>query len=207
MYNTLIIDTALPQLSLALVCKNGDIKTIELEEEFKHAKVITLEIEKLVKSCNILVSDLNFIAINEGPGSFTGLRVGSSIAKGLCFGLKIPLITIKGMEAIAMSIYKENKEGFSDIFVLIDARRENYFFTQVSKGEIKIPIRFDANQNIQKRIAGSKKPLVIISNDKSKIKLSAKFMIAEVKNKIALKDFAELSSFEPNYYLNNYQKK
>ena len=207
MYNTLIIDTALPQLSLALVCKNGDIKTIELEEEFKHAKVITLEIEKLVQSCNIHVSDLNFIAINEGPGSFTGLRVGSSIAKGLCFGLKIPLITIKGMEAIAMSIYKENKEGFSDIFVLIDARRENYFFTQVSKGEIKIPIRFDANQNIQQRIAGSKKPLVIMSNDKSKIKLSAKFMIAEVKNKIALKDFAELSSFEPNYYLNNYQKK
>jgi hypothetical protein len=49
--------------------------------------------------------------------------------------------------------------------------------------------------------------MVIKSDEKSKIKLSAKFLIAEVKNKIAAKDFADISLFEPNYYLNNYQKK
>jgi tRNA threonylcarbamoyladenosine biosynthesis protein TsaB len=207
MHNTLIIDTALPQLSLALICDNGDERTIVLEEEFKHAKRITLEIEKLLKSCNLHLSDLNFVAINEGPGSFTGLRVGSSTAKGLCFGLKIPLLTIKGIEAMAMAIYHENQNDYSDIFILIDARRENYFYTQVSKGEVKIPISFGANQNIQQHIAGCERPMVIKSDEKSKIKLSAKFLIAEVKNKIAAKDFADISLFEPNYYLNNYQKK
>jgi tRNA threonylcarbamoyladenosine biosynthesis protein TsaB len=207
MYNTLIIDTALPQLSLALICENGDERAIVLEEEFKHAKRITLEIEKLLKSCNLCLSDLNYIAINEGPGSFTGLRVGSSTAKGLCFGLKIPLLTIKGIEAMAMAIYQENQNDYSDIFILIDARRENYFYTQVSKGEVIIPISFDANQNIQQHIAGCERPMIIKSDEKSKNKLSAKFMIAEVKNKIASKDFADISLFEPNYYLNNYQKK
>ena len=103
------------------ISKNG--KPISLKEintgGYSHAEKLHGFINNVVEIAQIKLSDLNAIAVSKGPGSYTGLRIGVSAAKGLCFALNIPLISINTLESLTCSISK--KEGF--IIPLLDARR------------------------------------------------------------------------------------
>ena len=98
-----------------------------------HATWIQPAIYKLIKESGIKMSDLSAIGVCIGPGSYTGLRIGLSTAKGLCFALKIPLIAINTLETIASSamndIQTENLDFTSDLLIcpMIDARRMEVF--------------------------------------------------------------------------------
>ena len=98
-----------------------------------HAAWIQPAIYKLTKESGIKMSDLSAIGVCIGPGSYTGLRIGLSTAKGLCFALKIPLIAINTLETIASSamndIQTENLDFTSDLLIcpMIDARRMEVF--------------------------------------------------------------------------------
>ena len=98
-----------------------------------HAAWIQPAIYKLIKESGIKMSDLSAIGVCIGPGSYTGLRIGLSTAKGLCFALKIPLIAINTLETIASSamndIQTENLDFTSDLLIcpMIDARRMEVF--------------------------------------------------------------------------------
>ena len=98
-----------------------------------HAAWIQPAIYKLIKESGIKMSDLSAIGVCIGPGSYTGLRIGLSTAKGLCFALKIPLIAINTLETIASSamndIQIENLDFTSDLLIcpMIDARRMEVF--------------------------------------------------------------------------------
>ena len=87
------IETATTNCSVAL-SKNG--KTIFLKEDYdknySHAERLHVYIDEVLKEAGIAINDLNAIAISKGPGSYTGLRIGVSAAKGLCFALDKPLI-------------------------------------------------------------------------------------------------------------------
>ena len=87
--------------------------------EYSHAEKLHEFINEVVETSQIKLSDLSAVAVSKGPGSYTGLRIGVSAAKGLCFALSIPLIAINTLESLACSISK--KEGF--IIPLLDARR------------------------------------------------------------------------------------
>ena len=93
-----------------------------------HASVITLLIEEVVKESDTALQDLKAVAISKGPGSYTGLRVGVSTAKGLCYGLKKPLIAIPTLQAMALEI-RESQELLPDSLLcpMIDARRMEVF--------------------------------------------------------------------------------
>lgn len=94
----------------------------ETTEANSHTEVITLFIEDLLRRNSISVKDLSAIVLASGPGSYTSLRVGCSTAKGLCFGLDIPLIAINSLEILAQSVKSKVKAG--DIIIpMIDARR------------------------------------------------------------------------------------
>jgi tRNA threonylcarbamoyladenosine biosynthesis protein TsaB len=175
-------------------------------EPFQHAKVITVEIEKLLKDQKLELKDLGAIAINEGPGSFTGLRVGSSVAKGLCFGLNIPFIAVRGIEAYAKYLYHYFDAKYDNIFILLDARRNNYFYTQVFQGKIEQAIAFDSYENIHVRIESCQSKWVFKSNETKEIVLEASLLSASVWEKYVAKDFEDIANFEPNYFLNNYIK-
>lgn len=94
----------------------------ETTEANSHTEVITLFIEDLLQRNNITAKDLSAVALASGPGSYTSLRVGCSTAKGICFGLDIPLVAINSLEILANSVKKEVQVG--DIIIpMIDARR------------------------------------------------------------------------------------
>lgn len=125
----LSIETATKLCSVA-VSKNGKtIALVELyDDNYTHAENLHPFIEQALHEANISTKDLNAISVSKGPGSYTGLRIGVSAAKGLCYGLNIPLIGIETLDIIALAIAKNsNHNSNSFIAPVIDARRMEVF--------------------------------------------------------------------------------
>ncbi|WP_026899306.1 tRNA (adenosine(37)-N6)-threonylcarbamoyltransferase complex dimerization subunit type 1 TsaB [Daejeonella oryzae] len=121
----LLLETATSSCSVALA-ENGNVLACkELNEQNVHASHITLFIEEVMNSAGKRYSDLNAIAVSKGPGSYTGLRIGVSTAKGLCFALDIPLISVNTLEAMADGARAIINSGNSELLFspMIDARR------------------------------------------------------------------------------------
>lgn len=203
----LTIEASTPRLSIALQERSNLIDSLILDESLQHAKRITIEIQRVTARNNIDFKQIEAVAINEGPGSFTGLRVGSSIAKGLCYGLSVPLISIRGLEAYGLFYYAYLKEKREDVFVLLDARRNNYFYTHIHKGEIRQKISFKTREEINEEIDKAKNPWVIVSNEENEMNLEAKWLCEAAWDRFNRKVFENLDNYEPNYYINNYSKK
>lgn len=94
---------------------------------YQHAQMLTTLIDQCQKSSGIALSDLEAVSVSDGPGSFTALRVGMSTAKGICFGLKIPLIGVPTLQSLAQQL-KNTLEGQvipQEVMLcpMIDARR------------------------------------------------------------------------------------
>jgi tRNA threonylcarbamoyladenosine biosynthesis protein TsaB len=116
----LSIETSTPLCSVALHRSGFLVGTRESIEEGAHAKQLTLLIEALMSSAEIKGHDLDAIAISVGPGSYTGLRIGLSTAKGLCFGLEKPLIALDTLKILA---YGRKGQAFDYLIPMLDARR------------------------------------------------------------------------------------
>ena len=120
MATILNLETATTNCSVSIA---RDGKTIALLEEnsanYSHAEKLHLFIEQCLLEANIETADLDAVAVSKGPGSYTGLRIGVSAAKGLCYALDIPLISIGTLSIMAHSISAD--KGY--IIPLIDARR------------------------------------------------------------------------------------
>ena len=114
------IETATKNCSVS-IANNGE--TIVLKElstaNYSHAEKLHEFINFVIEESNIEINQLDAIAVSKGPGSYTGLRIGVSAAKGLCFALNIPLISVNTLTVLATSISQH--EGF--IIPLLDARR------------------------------------------------------------------------------------
>lgn len=89
------------------------------EEGYSHAERLHVFIEEIIKEAGIQLKDLAAVAVSQGPGSYTGLRIGVSAAKGLCYALNIPLIAVDTLQTLATRV--KVKEGL--IIPMIDARR------------------------------------------------------------------------------------
>jgi tRNA threonylcarbamoyladenosine biosynthesis protein TsaB len=108
--------------SVALSSENFILGVKELSGSLSHAENLHLFIQQVLESSNIKAQQLNAIAISKGPGSYTGLRIGSSTAKGLAFALKIPLIAVDTLQAMSSQCVDRGTED-SLLCPLIDARR------------------------------------------------------------------------------------
>ena len=97
------IDTALDNAYISLAENEKGLGYAINETTKDHAAWMQPAIYKLIKESGCRIADLNAIGVSIGPGSYTGLRIGLSTAKGLCFALKIPLITINTLEIMAFS--------------------------------------------------------------------------------------------------------
>jgi tRNA threonylcarbamoyladenosine biosynthesis protein TsaB len=113
------IETSTKNCSVS-IAQNG--KTIALkevaEESFSHSEKLHVFIDNLLKENQIAYKDLSAVALSSGPGSYTGLRIGTSTAKGLCFALDIPLIAVDTLLVLAKQV---NQDAL--IIPMIDARR------------------------------------------------------------------------------------
>lgn len=114
------IETATTNCSVSL-SKDGE--TLVLKEDnslgYSHAETLHLFIDEVFKTSKIKPSDIDAIAVSKGPGSYTGLRIGVSSAKGLCLALDKPLISISTLESLAHQV--NAKDGL--IIPMLDARR------------------------------------------------------------------------------------
>lgn len=208
MEHILIIDTTIKQLSVSLVNTGSNSVScdyLDLAEENNHARKINVAIQKLLLDANIKVENLVAIAINEGPGSFTGLRVGSSTAKGLCFALDIPMISINGLNAYGqcLSEMKQNEEA-SDVFVLINARRGNYYYSHFNCKYSDGNAMFANIETIETKAKLCHKAIVYYLDEDNYLNLSAKDLRKITLRKWSEKQFENIHSFEPKYIVNNY---
>lgn len=120
------LETATKNCSVS-ISKNGQNVTYKevADQNYSHAEKLHAFIADLLKEQNLSYSDLNAVAVSQGPGSYTGLRIGVSAAKGLCYALGIPLIAINTLESIASA----KKIDFGYIIPMIDARRQEVYMS------------------------------------------------------------------------------
>jgi len=124
----LAIETATSSCSVALISEGQLLGLEELNERNIHASHITLFIEQVLTAAGKKLSDLNAVAVSKGPGSYTGLRIGVSTAKGLCYALDIPLIAVNTLQAMAAGIREAGVGDREALFCpMIDARRMEVF--------------------------------------------------------------------------------
>ena len=123
MATILCIETATKNCSVAL-CVNGNVIALqqdnpnnEPDKGFSHAEKLQVYITQVLTQGNISKNDLEAIAVSKGPGSYTGLRIGVSTAKGLCYALDIPLIAISTLSSLARQVTG------SLVVPMLDARR------------------------------------------------------------------------------------
>jgi tRNA threonylcarbamoyladenosine biosynthesis protein TsaB len=118
----LLLESSASVCSVAL-SRDGNVVAIrENHEGNKHAELLSVFCDDVMKNAHVTPADLDAVCVSGGPGSYTGLRIGASTAKGYCYALNIPLIAIPTTEAMAYGMKQEASP--SDLIVpMIDARR------------------------------------------------------------------------------------
>ncbi len=121
MANILCLETATTNCSVAIGV-NGQVQSLVEENtpNYSHAEQLHVFIEEALKKAALPLEALDAVAVSKGPGSYTGLRIGVSAAKGLCFSLDLPLIAIPTLQSMAMQVKLESNEV---VIPLLDARR------------------------------------------------------------------------------------
>ena len=138
----LALETSTTVCSVALYKGEQLLGSSELRIEKSHSSHITVMIEQLVSNCGHKMEEVNAVAISGGPGSYTGLRIGTSTAKGLCYALNIPLIEVSTLHSMAYQVtnYTPKPERF--VFCpMLDARRMEVYTCVLSHAlEELVPI-------------------------------------------------------------------
>lgn len=127
MATILQIETATPVCSVALAINGETIALKEQAAQNIHASSLTLFIEEVMQTAGLKYKDLDAIAVSKGPGSYTGLRIGVSTAKGLCFALDKPFIAIPTLKMMANGFLLQHPNYGGLICPMIDARRMEVF--------------------------------------------------------------------------------
>ena len=212
----LSIETATTNCSVSL-SRNG--KTVFLKEDnsinYSHAESLHVFIDAVLNEAGITSKNLDAVAISKGPGSYTGLRIGVSAAKGLCFALDKPLISIPTLEVLAHQVVCS--EGA--IVSMLDARRLEVYaaiynsnYNEIKETEAKI---LDSNAFAEQLNHGK---IYFVGNGVEKTKVlinhpnaifvedklpSANQMSLLAYNKYKISDFEDVAYFEP-YYLKDF---
>tara|TARA_B100001758_G_C18366996_1_gene589106 strand:- start:628 stop:1305 length:678 start_codon:yes stop_codon:yes gene_type:complete len=213
----LTIETTTKNCSVALFDNDNLIYLKEQNShKYSHAEQITLFIEEVLRASKITLNELDGIILSSGPGSYTGLRIGTSTAKGLCYSLGIPLISVSTLKAMAFTMLED--ESYKYYCPMIDARRMEVFASiyDQSNSEVR-EIRADivdeytyANFLEDKVLFfgdGALKCKSVINNSNAYfvdgIFPSAKDMGVLGFDKFIKKNFEDVASFEP-YYLKDF---
>ena len=116
------IDTSTDVCSVAIAREGNVIALKENDEGFNHSTLLGVYADDLLKENGLTAKDLDAVAVSMGPGSYTGLRIGVSLAKGICFGAGKPLISVSTLEALANAVARRmGEDGY--YCPMIDARR------------------------------------------------------------------------------------
>jgi tRNA threonylcarbamoyladenosine biosynthesis protein TsaB len=208
------IETATTVCSVAITRDSEILSLIELDNGFTHAENLHLFIGEALKKAGVAIRQIEGIAVSKGPGSYTGLRIGASTAKGLAYALNIPLISVDTLMIMAEMARQANPAaGF--FCPMIDARRmEVYTALYDRQLDIVIPVQAlvvdeqSASTFRKESICffgdGMDKCRGILSGIETAtfiagIKPSAKYMGALAEKKFRNQEFEDVAYFEPFY--------
>ena len=121
----LCLETSDTNCSVSLFDDDRLLHCEETNKKNSHAEYLNIFIEATIKKASITAKDLQAIAVSKGPGSYTGLRIGTSTAKGLCYGLDIPLIAVDTLGSLCRSVGSD--PPFEILCPTIDARRKEIY--------------------------------------------------------------------------------
>ncbi len=217
MATILNLETATTNCSVS-IAQNGKLLAInELNSlNYSHSEQLHNFIMHVLDKASLILNNLDAIAVSKGPGSYTGLRIGVSAAKGLCFSLDIPLISVATLESMAYQLKVEDQDL---IIPVLDARRlevyaavfdSNYRRLQETRAEIIHPDSFQVWEDAKKVYligSGAEKCKGILQspnfNFKSTVVPSAREMCMLSHKKFISGDFEDIAYFEP-YYLKDF---
>jgi len=224
MAKILHIETATHTCSVALSYEGKLILFKESHIDKSHASLLTVFIEELFQETGIPATGLDAVSISMGPGSYTGLRIGVSVAKGLAYSLRIPMLAIPTLKSMALGFLEklEIDKNENHTFLLcpmIDARRmEVYLAMYDSKLESvqdTTALIVDENSFLEELRSrkmyffgsGAQKCKSLINHTNSYFSTdflnSSKHMIPLAFNQFKRKEFVDLAYFEP-YYLKDF---
>lgn len=205
------IETATKNCSVALAFEGKTILCREISEAgYSHAEKLHVFIEEVLQESGVTFQDLKAIAVSQGPGSYTGLRIGVSAAKGLCFALNIPLIAVDTLQSLATQV--SETDGL--IIPMLDARRMEVYSAIFNNKHENIRgieaeiITSDSFASITEKIyfVGdcAEKCQTVLTNEnfvflKSIVYPSANEMSALSFKKFIASEWADLAYFEPFY--------
>jgi len=220
------IETATQVCSVALSANGSILQIRETREKNSHSSTITVFIEEIMKIAGMPFSALDAVAVSMGPGSYTGLRIGVSTAKGICYAIDKPLIAVGTLQSMATGILKQLKEY--DEFLpsgalfcpMIDARRMEVYnglydmdlkLVRDIRAEIIIESSFAAELD-QHQVwffgDGAEKCNPMLGNQPharfiNDFQLSASYMVSLAEEKFSRSEFEDVVYFEP-YYLKDF---
>lgn len=199
-------------------CISDGNNILALRENFdgqSHGTLLTVFIEELLTECNIKANDLDAIAVSEGPGSYTGLRIGVSVAKGICYAVNKPLIAVNTLKAMALMAIEKSEINEAIFCSMIDARRMEVYSAlfdnkgnelRQTKAEIISEESFEnelKNNTVVFYGDGSEKCKETIQTENAiyidDIYPSAKYMSVLAYKSFIKKDFKDVAYFEPFY--------
>jgi tRNA threonylcarbamoyladenosine biosynthesis protein TsaB len=207
------IETATNICSVAVSQNDKIIAIIEEPESLKNSEIITIQIINVLKKAKVGLKDLSAVALSEGPGSYTSLRVGMSAAKAICYGHNLPLISINTLESLA---YMSNQVQDANILLcsMIDARRMEVYAslfnssmepifenTPIVLDENSFQLYFDKGYRIIFSGNGVEKTksLFKANSEFTNIKCSAQNLVDLTLEKFDKKQFEDIAYFSPNY--------
>jgi tRNA threonylcarbamoyladenosine biosynthesis protein TsaB len=144
MEKILHIETATEICSVSLSDGEKIVEVCETEFDRSHAGVLTVFINNVLEKSSISVKMLDAVAVSMGPGSYTGLRIGVSVAKGICYGANLPLIAVPTLESMYLGLKKQlevngDLKNLPDVFIpMIDARRLEVYMAVYNRDEIQL---------------------------------------------------------------------
>lgn len=213
MAKILLIETATKVCSVG-ISDNGvlsDIKEIH-EENYSHSEKLHVLIQELMAVSKTEFKDLAAVCVSKGPGSFTGLRIGVSAAKGFCFSLGIPLISVDTTLSMASQYYEVHPDSKSLFAPMIDARRMEVY-NAIYNPELECVKELSADILDENSYSGFSEEVcfagdgmpkwkeICVNSKASYIDLypSVKGMAKIAQQKYELETFEDLAYFEPFY--------
>jgi tRNA threonylcarbamoyladenosine biosynthesis protein TsaB len=208
------LETATDICSVGLSYGEELISLVETDEIRDHARVIALMIRDVMDQSGYKLDQLDAVSISEGPGSYTSLRVGTSAAKALCFGLDKPLITINTLYSLALAA-TDNEPEYSYYCSMIDARRMEVYLSLFGKDMVNI-IDNQAivlNETLFESYLEPGAKVLILGNGSAKaldlfkgknvsrtpLLCSAKHLVKPALDKYKRGIFEDIAYFSPNY--------
>ena len=189
----------------------------EVSENYKQSESLHTFVEWALEGAEITLQDLDAVSLGMGPGSYTGLRIGASSAKGFCYGLKIPLIAVNSLETMIEPFLSQN---FDYIIPLLDARRMEVYTAvfdgisgnMITETEAKILDETSFQEFKDKKVIfvgdGASKAKEIFQLPEAEFNAdvypSAKYLIRKAVGKFNNKEFENVAYFEP-FYLKEFQ--